>query len=293
MLFYFALLITLVQLCAAKPVSRRWNDLTEKHAWDEIPRGWVYESPAPANLSFNMHIGLKQDKIVDLIASLMETSDPGHSRYVIFTPYASIILMNLVRYGKHLTKAEADALVAPHPDSREAVESWFGYHGVKPEDIIHSSGGGDWITLRVTVAQAERMLGTKYNVYHHPASSERVVRTMSYSLPRDLHSHVEVVVPTTYFGTLRSMRSTHIVQSDFTDIKDISDEQSSPSAIPPTSCNTVITPSCLRILYNTNNYVPAATNVNKLGVAGYLNEYANRADLQVRFSISVITPISS
>jgi len=42
----------------------------------------------------------------------------------------------------------------------------------------------------------------------------------------------------------------------------------------------VITPSCLRALYNTAGYIPKATHKNKLGVAGYLDQFANRADLQ-------------
>ena len=47
------------------------------------------------------------------------------------------------------------------------------------------------------------------------------------------------------------------------------------------TCDEFITPDCLRALYNTSTYVPKATNVNKLGVAGYLDEFANDADLQV------------
>ena len=195
----------------------------------------------------------------------------------------SFVLTNLVRYGKHLSKAETDSLVAARPESHEAVKSWLEYHGVNPDDVTHLSGGGDWLTLRVTVAQAERMLNAKYNVYHHPVSSERVVRTMGYSLPRELHSHVDVITPTTYFSTVRSMRATHFIQSTSTQEQDITDGGAISAAVPPSSCNSVITPSCLRTLYNTNGYIPTATNVNKLGVAGYLNEYANRADLQVRF----------
>jgi tripeptidyl-peptidase I len=77
------LALVLVHLCAAKPLSgRRWNDFAEKHAWLEIPHGWEYESPAPADFPFEMRIELKQDQIEDLIASLMETSDPNHTRCV-------------------------------------------------------------------------------------------------------------------------------------------------------------------------------------------------------------------
>ena len=37
----------------------------------------------------------------------------------------------------------------------------------------------------------------------------------------------------------------------------------------------------MQALYNTTGYVPQATDVNSIGVAGYLEEFANDADLQV------------
>ncbi|KAG5643809.1 hypothetical protein DXG03_009632 [Asterophora parasitica] len=266
MFWSLAIAAGLAQLCIATPLSRRWDDLAEKHSWAEIPRGWEYHSSAPPDHTFEMRLALKQSRIDDLIANLMKTSDPNHPKY-----------------GKHLSISEAEALVAPHPDSVEAVEAWLQHHGVAADDAVRSTGGGEWVVVRVSVAQAERMLGTKYNVYHHPATSERVVRSMSYNLPRELHSHIDVVTPTTYFGTLRSMRKTSFLQPDIKPVADNADF--SIAAAVPSSCATTITPACLRGLYNTTDYVPTATNVNKLGVVGYLKEYANRADLQVRLHI--------
>ncbi|TFK39451.1 peptidase S8/S53 domain-containing protein [Crucibulum laeve] len=269
MLWSSALVIGLLQLCAAKPLTKRWDDLAEKHSWVEIPKGWELHSEAPSDHIFELRIGLKQDKIDDLIATLMETSDPFHERY-----------------GQHLSKEEAEAFVAPHPDSVDAVESWFEHHRISTSDIAHRTGAGDFVTLRISVAQAERMLGTKYNVYHHPVSGQRVVRTLSYSLPRELHSHIDVVSPTTYFGTIRSMRATSFLQPNIKPIEVIASKTDSTaiSAAVPASCGTTITPACLRALYNTTSYVPKATTVNKLGVAGYLEEFANRADLQTFFN---------
>lgn len=179
-----------------------------------------------------------------------------------------------------MTKEEVEAFNAPHPDSTEAVTTWLDFHGIGPESTVDRSRAGDWITLRVSVAQAEKMLGAKYNVYQHGPSGEEVVRTLGYSLPRELHSHIDVVAPTTYFGTLRSMRSTSFIQPR-------PDSDGGASIVPisdatvSASCKNTITPTCLRDLYNTSTYVPTATNVNKLGVAGYLEEFANTADLQV------------
>ncbi|KAJ7173519.1 peptidase S8/S53 domain-containing protein [Mycena filopes] len=269
MLLLPAFVLLLAGLSGAKPLSgKRWNDLAVKHAWVETPRGWEFQSAPPADHLLDMRIGLKQAKLEELISSLYEVSDPAHERY-----------------GQHLSKEEVDALVAPHPDSVEAVESWLQHHGINPADAHFRSGGGEWITIRVSVAQAERMLGTTYGVYTHAASGSSVVRTMEYSLPQELHSHVDVVTPTTYFGTFHSMRSTSFVQPQTASLEGASDSfaaEISPLAV-PASCGSTVTPACLRAMYNTTAYVPKATATNKLGVAGYLEEFANDADLQTFF----------
>jgi len=187
------------------------------------------------------------------------------------------------RYAQHLTKEEVDAFSAPHADTVDAVDAWLDYHGIEPSHAsTQRTTAGDWVALRITIEQAERMLNTKYNVYKHKTTGQEVVRTLSYSLPKELHSHIDVVAPTTYFGTLRSMRATSFLQPDIKPVEDLAAAGLlTPAATVPASCGTTVTVSCLRALYNTSSYVPAATSTNKLGVAGYLDEYANTADLQV------------
>lgn len=252
----------LAQLCLSTPLSsKRWDavDLLEKHSWADIPRGWKWVSKPDPESTIELRFGLKQDRVDELISSLYEVSTPNHHRY-----------------GKHLSKEEVDALVAPHPDSVEAVESWLLHHDIDPADATFRSSSGSWITVPVSVSKAEQMLGTEYGLYHHPQSSY-VVRTLSYSLPRELHQAIDVVSPTTYFGTLRSMRATSFVEADISDeVADISDI----SATVPSNCSSRITIACLQALYNTTGYVPSANGSNSLGVAGYLDEYANRNDLQ-------------
>ena len=169
------------------------------------------------------------------------------------------------------------------------MESWLSAHGLDPS-ACQRSHAGDWVTIRVSVAQAEKMLGTQYNVYRHGKSDDYVVRAMNYSLPSVLHEHVAVVAPTTYFGTMKSMKATSFIQKDRPTIEtdaDFAHLLTGPASLAtvPTSCNSVITPACLRALYNTTSYVPAATDKNSLGIAGYLEEFANRADLQVRSTL--------
>ncbi|KAJ7233035.1 peptidase S8/S53 domain-containing protein [Mycena rebaudengoi] len=268
-------------LAVAKPLNtKRWDDVAVKHSWVEIPRGWEFHSTPAEDHPLDLRIGLKQNKLDELISSLYEVSDPAHARY-----------------GQHLSKEDVDSLVAPHPDSIEAVESWLQHHGVNPAEALFRSTASEWITVRVSIAQAERMLSTKYGVYHHPDSDSYVVRTMAYSLPQELHSHVDVVTPTTYFSTFRSMRATSFIQPQAASAQDDSASfaaEISPLAV-PASCGTTVTPACLRAMYNTTDYVPRATAVNKLGVAGYLEEYANDADLRTfftRFRTDIMTNVS-
>lgn len=75
------LVLGLAHLCASTPLnSKRWIDVTEKHSWVEIPKGWEFHSiPSPSQL-LELRIGLKQDKIDELISTLYKVSDPAHER---------------------------------------------------------------------------------------------------------------------------------------------------------------------------------------------------------------------
>ncbi|KAH9940879.1 subtilisin-like protein [Epithele typhae] len=263
------LLLGLAHLAASKPLSvKRWDDFEVKHAWAEVPRGWTLHAPAPADYMFDMRIGLRQNRFDELVSSLYEVSDPAHSRY-----------------GQHLSMEQVHELVAPHHDTVDLVEAWLAAHDLDA-DSAQRSPAGEWITLRVSVAQAEKMLGNEYSIFRHGESEEYVVRAMNYSLPASLSGHVNLVAPTTYFGTMKSMRATSHINLHAPTINTDIDLLDGPGSLAtvPSSCSSTITPSCLRALYNTASYVPKATNKNILGVAGYLEEFANRADLQTFFS---------
>jgi len=77
---------------------------------------------------------------------------------------------------------------------------------------------------------------------------------------------------------MRAMKS-QIFRGPFNDLVPA---PKSPETGAPASCVSEITPACLLSLYNATGYVPAAANKNVLGVSGYLDQFANYADLQVR-----------
>lgn len=184
--------------------------------------------------------------------------------------------------------------MAPHPDTQTLVNDWLAYHDI-PTSSVRTSHGGDWLTVSsVPVSQADALLGASYQVYRHSETNDTLLRTVGYSLPAALHDHVAVVAPTTYFGGPRAWRRTsHLtpsgnilpdgdaaIQAAAAALAQQADRQPGSLATVPSSCSNTITPTCLRALYNTSTYVPKATAKNTLGIAGYLEEFANHADLK-------------
>lgn len=106
------------------------------------PRGWVKQVPAPADYVLELRIGLPQPNFHVLESHLYEVSDPDHPRY-----------------GAHLSKEEVEALVAPHPESLDSVNEWLSSHGFSEDDLVRSPAK-DWVTIKVPVRIAEKMLDT-------------------------------------------------------------------------------------------------------------------------------------
>ena len=178
------------------------------------------------------------------------------------------------RYGAHLSKAQVSQLVEPHPVTLELMNSWLEHHRVPTSSISITHGGG-WLTVTgVLVSQANEMLGASYQVYRpYGTNGTTILRTVGYALPAVLHSHVKTVVPTTYFGSTGALQRTprgHAVGADTPSRQLLSSRDN----------KGIIKPSILRSLYRTAAYVPAATDKNKLGVAGFLNDYPSKKDLE-------------
>jgi hypothetical protein len=82
LLWSSALFLSVLQVSVSKPIVKRWDDFQVKHSWEDVPRGWELVGPAPADYNLRMKIGLKQDRMHELIDHLYQVSDPAHNRYV-------------------------------------------------------------------------------------------------------------------------------------------------------------------------------------------------------------------
>jgi tripeptidyl-peptidase-1 len=107
----------------------------------------------------------------------------------------------------------------------------------------------------------------------NPETKGKTLRTLSYSLPKMLKGHVDMVQPTTFFG-LKQLRST-ISEHHLLAEEEQTAHIDAVSAV--TGCTgTRITPTCLANLYNFAS--AKVQTVGLLGIAGFLEEYAIKAD---------------
>lgn len=114
-----------------------------------------------------------------------------------------------------------------------------------------------------------------------------MVRTLKYSLPDDVYSHVELIQPTTMFTRMKALKATPHFSVDQSQTAAAATGSSIklPSGVTvDASCNTTITVTCLKELYNAVGYKTSATNGNTFGITGYLDQFANIADLQLFYA---------
>lgn len=179
-----------------------------------------------------------------------------------------------------MEKEDVAGYLRPEPTTLSLVKAWLRSHNLASDPI---KGTSDWLTLSIPIPTAEKLLNTTYHTYHHRLSNTTIIRTLSYSLPSILDDHIDLISPTTYFGTIQTMRTNSNLRPELIKPSEILDDLtvSLEGSLEPSSCNLFVTPSCLRHLYNTIDYVPQSNGRSRLGVVGYLDQFANNADLQV------------
>ncbi|KAF2030683.1 subtilisin-like protein [Setomelanomma holmii] len=210
-----------------------------------VPEGWN-EVGAPSE-NMKMHFRVAADRAL-LERTLMDVSSPSSSRY-----------------GQHLTRSELKDLIKPRAESSDAVLSWLEASGIESRDITNN---GEWINFNAPIKRAEEMMGTKFKSYQSQVRrGVTKVRSLSYSVPKEVRSHIDMIHPITRFGQLQPERN-HVLTTG-SEIK--------ASAINAT-CNTSVTPACLADLYNFADYKADPAAGTALGVNGFLEEYARYSD---------------
>ncbi len=216
-----------------------------------LPAGWAHVATPATELTMRLQIGLAQENIDQLESKLIAVSTPGNSEY-----------------GQHLDVDDVNALFAPSAATTTAVQYWLTDAGITQQEL---SSDGHWIYFSTTVGSANALLNTTFLTYENSGVSK--LRTTQYSIPDSLAQHIDLIIPTTYFG--KTVANLPVVPAPSKTKRDTDASQSTIDA----SCQTSITPSCLKQLYNIGDYKPDPNSGSRLGFGSFLNQSAIYSDL--------------
>jgi len=176
-------------------------------------------------------------------------------------------------------------LVKPSDDALGRVKEWLHDNGVQSSQLEYSPAK-DWIKCSLPIKAVEKLLDTEYSVFGHE-DGDYLVRTPQWSLPQHLHDHINVIQPTNSFFRPRRQGATLKTVYDISDnnwrpLPRPEPKNWTPAGDPSTVCDTsLVTPLCLRTLYGTIDYKPAAAGKNKVGLNNFLGESNNRSDTKL------------
>ncbi|KAF7365748.1 Family S53 protease [Mycena venus] len=238
-------LASLLSLAAAGPA---FQNFVVQESLAGAPQGFAKVGPATDPTPINLRIALASSNFAGLEKALYDVSTPSS-----------------VNYGNHLSKDEANAFLAPSDDAVAAVQAWLTSYGLV---ATKSNGAGDWLSVTVPVSKANEMLSAKYETFEHVASGKTYARTLSYALPVEIADHVAAIHPTSTFNNPESLRPVLSAPKPASGI---------PTDATP-SCATTLTPACLQSLYGIPT-TRATESSNTIAVSGFIEQYANKADL--------------
>lgn len=218
----------------------------------QAPQGWTKLGSANPSQFIRLSIALESHGHGVFEKTLSEVSDPTHSRY-----------------GQHLSREEASALIRPRDGSGDVVRRWLASGNVSESQI---QDRGLFIDAIVAIGTAEKLLSTRYSVFQHEA--EKAVGTLAYSVPEEVRPHITAVQPTTFFELAKFMKRFPRSDPDESPQDDGNTTDAQAAASKTRDCENNNTPSCLRSLYNMNNDYTKPQKRSLLGIVGY-NEVSN------------------
>ncbi|KAL1878795.1 hypothetical protein VTK73DRAFT_7552 [Phialemonium thermophilum] len=214
-----------------------------------LPPGWTCLRAADPGQNLHLRVALAQPNTDAFEEALYAVSDPEHALY-----------------GRHLPREEVAALLAPRAESASVVHTWLQEAGIADVDFDDT---GEWVSFRVPVAAAKRLLDADFAVYAHDETGVERIRALKYSVPPAVAQHVSFIAPVTRFNAIKSLSSTSVHTGGL----DVS--------LPGRDCNTFVTPDCLRKLYEFGNHVAHPSRHSLFGVGGFFNQWPKYDQLEL------------
>lgn len=216
-------------------------------------------------------------------------------------------------YGKHWTPHEVVEMFKPRKESVQAVMEWLGVEGIHPSRVTLSTSK-TWLAFDASVREMEQLLKTKYHVFKHDtARGAQHVACDEYHIPGHLTEHIDMITPTVHFDRglghdrisnkealpeenlpeLKNRMALERRQTAVTGIVGGPQDASNPkqgaevdnAMMTLDQCDTMITPGCLRALYNMpRENIPKGgrTSIyNTLGIVEYTPQAFLQSDLDI------------
>ncbi|KAM0147367.1 hypothetical protein ACHAQE_010318 [Botrytis cinerea] len=226
------------------------------------PRNWEKTSKVNSSLPIIVRIGLTPSNLHKAEESLMNMSHPDS-----------------INYGKHWTAQQVTDTFAPSDATVSQVLDWLRGNGINDTRVIQTENMG-WLAFVASASELESLVHTEYFYYSHNQNSKTVIATDKYHVPEAIQQHIDYIHPGIRVSSGRGkiQRFGNPVQT----------AQWHPNG-DLAHCDQVITPDCIKALYQ----IPTAPSVvnakNALGIfeEGY---YDVKEDLNLfyqNFSLSI------
>lgn len=214
-----------------------------------LPRGWALDTRKPASSHEHvvLNIGLAQANPTGLEDALLLVSDPTSKSY-----------------GKYLSRNTILRFLAPTHKVSSVVKAWLGSHKISthvPSSTFSISPTQDWYTVNTTVSVASQLLGATFHAYVNADTNERILRAMSYSLPKSILGAVDTIQPTTIFpsGSRAGRAASRYAQKTGDgNVVPVASTSLNPAHFP--NCTNadaaIVPPWCIKKLYNVGDYAP-------------------------------------
>ncbi|KAJ7830134.1 subtilisin-like protein [Mycena olivaceomarginata] len=144
------------------------------------PAGFFSQGAAPVTEVLTLRFGLTPNNLSGLQEKLVSISTPRN-----------------LDFRQWLSEDEVKSFVQPSNETVVAFNSFAAANGLKPTVV---SPNGDWLSLALTVSQANHLFGAQFEKFSHASFTEPITRTLTISLPSELIGHVDGVHPSTSFA---------------------------------------------------------------------------------------------